>query len=287
GFLGVLDDGYARWLAGEPVSKSWLMSRRGRYRPPDQGRPESNDGAVVHWLRLERAIPGRLALAVAETLKAAVLDRYQQALPEGEDPPPVLHGHGFPEAGYDLASWLALPEVGHSHASGRLHGAAVVLPAGTPPAVSEMVSEVLWRLRILALPGGRSVGVHPFAGERRPWSATPTRWTCGARHWVSATPVVAERRTRGLPDQAEVARWCRHAGLPDPVSFRVSPTPLVPGGLSLRPHEVYHSASSRRPYVHVEIELPGPVKGPVILGRARHFGMGLMAPVGSRRQERS
>jgi CRISPR-associated protein Csb2 len=36
---------------------------------------------------------------------------------------------------------------------------------------------------------------------------------------------------------------------------------------------------SRRPYSYVEVVFEEPVEGPIVLGRARQYGMGLMAPM--------
>jgi CRISPR-associated protein Csb2 len=191
-----------------------------------------------------------------------------------------LHGHGFEErTGYDHASFFPLLDCGHRHARGRIHGAAVVLPAETPGEVIEGVRSALFHLRQLVLPGGRVLGVVPHAGEERPWAAQPKRWTASSRSWVSVTPVVHERRRRGGPDLDEVARWCLHAGLPRPVSFALGTSPFVPGAASLRPDEVFHSSASRRPYTHLRVTFAEPVPGPFALGRMRHLGIGLMMPV--------
>ena len=67
------------------------------------------DKPVVAWLRLGTAVSGRRIAALTATFKEAVLSRHQQM--HGE-PPAVLHGHGFGANGYDLARFLALPDVG-------------------------------------------------------------------------------------------------------------------------------------------------------------------------------
>jgi CRISPR-associated protein Csb2 len=233
-------------------------------------------------LRFANSISGRRALSVAETLKAAVLERYDQGVAaSGGEVPAVLHGHGFAgRDGYQLAQWLVLPNVGFRYSKGTLHGAAIMLPAGTDDAVIERVRAAVWRITELVVPGRRSIGVRPFQGEREPLAATPSRWQGPSRLWVSALPVVHERRIRGLPSFKDVAAWCRHAGVPEPLHARISPVPLVAGGLSLHPLEVFRDREgSRRPYSYVEVVFEEPVEGPIVLGRARQYGMGLMAPM--------
>ena len=281
GLLDVLDDAFDRFSTGEPVRRSWLPVARARYEEPGGRSDESTAPPVVIWLSFGEPVGGRHALCITETLKAALLDLYDRHVAAGTEVPPVLHGHGFSEdSGYDHACFVALADCGHRHARGRLYGAAVILPAGTPADVVEGVRTALFHLRNLVLPGGRVIAIWPYGGETRPWAANPLRWTSPSRRWVSVSPVVHERRHRHGPDLGEVTRWCVHAGLPAPVSFRLSPVPLTEGALALRPDEVFHSSSSRRPYSHLEVVFAEPVAGPVVLGRMRHLGIGLMAPVG-------
>ncbi len=279
GLLDVLDDAFDRFSAGEPVRRSWLPVARARYEEPGSAVEESQTPPIALWLGFGEPVPGRHALRVTETLKAALLDLYDRHVAAGSAAPSVLHGHGFGQgSGYDHACIVALADCGHRHARGRLYGAAVILPSDTPANIVEGVRSALFHLRTLVLPGGRVITVWPYGGETRPWAANPARWTRPSQRWVSVTPVVHERRRRGGPDLAEVARWCAHAGLPEPVDFTASPVPLLDGALTLRAHEVFHSSTSRRPYSHLEIVFAEPVVGPVVLGRMRHLGIGLMAP---------
>lgn len=281
GLLDVLDDAFDRFSAGEPVRRSWFRVERARYHRPGGRFDEPRVAPVVIWLRFGAPVSGRHTLRVTETLKAALLDLYDRHVVGGPELPLVLHGHGVSEgSGYDHACFVALADCGHRHARGRLYGAAVILPAGTPAKIVEGVRTALFHLRTLVLPGGRVVTVSPHGGETRPWAANPARWTKASQRWVSVTPVVHERRQRYGPDLDEVTRWCVHAGLPAPASFQVSPVPLSEGTLVLRPDEVFHSKASRRPYSHLKVVFAEPVVGPVVLGRMRHLGIGLMAPVG-------
>ncbi|MGH9102698.1 MAG: type I-G CRISPR-associated protein Csb2, partial [Acidimicrobiales bacterium] len=97
GFLEALDRAYLAWSAGEGMRRSWIPTRRVRYRPPrhhDDGGIARSTRQVI-WLRFERSVSARRVLEVTETLKAAVLDHLQRLLP-GEELPSVLHGHRAP-----------------------------------------------------------------------------------------------------------------------------------------------------------------------------------------------
>ena len=109
--------------------------------------------------------------------------------------------------------------------------------------------------------------------EERPLAANPKRWLRRSRAWVTAFPAIHERR-RTL-DLAEVARWCRHAGLPEPAAFRSARTPLAPGALDLAPVEVNRPGRPALPYSHVELRFAEAVAGPVVIGSGRQRGFGL------------
>jgi CRISPR-associated protein Csb2 len=82
------------------------------------------------------------------------------------------------------------------------------------------------------------------------------------------------------------ARSCRAGPL---VQLRRSPRadlgeavagPLLPGSVNLAPAELGRFAGSKLPFSHLELTFDHAVAGPVVVGRGRHFGLGLCAPVG-------
>jgi CRISPR-associated protein Csb2 len=280
GLVSILDQAFERWSAGEDVRKAWLPTRLGRYRPPGT-RIASAPPPTVLWLRFGTPVSGRRVLAVTGTLRDAVLQGYERWVAGSpEAVPSVLHGHGYRGTGGQHVHWLALPDVGSRYSRGRIHGAAVWFPPATDPAVVEGVRDVLWRTRTLVRPGVFETDMRLSGDEEsRPLAANPDRWRGPASTWVSAFPVVHERWQPKGPDLSEVARWCRHAGIAaEPILFRSWPVPLVEGSPSLRPDEVHREGRERRPYSHIEVEFAEPVPGPIVLGRGRQFGLGLMAP---------
>src|SRR5579883_3355177 len=284
GFQHALDQAYAEWSAGQAMRRAWLPTHFARYRSPDDP-PVEGPRPDVFWLRFSRPVPGRRVRAVTEALRDAVLQGYEELSGgQRDEVPAVLHGHGFTGTGYHHAHWLALPTVGGTHPDGMIRGAAVWLPPGTEPAIVERVREVLGWLttRELGRAGHFATGVS-FDDDRRPqrrvWTTTPRRWEGPSRRWASAFPVIHERHQRGGPDLVELRRWCEHAGLNEaPVGFRTARVPLLEGALSLAPSEVFRG-DDRRPYNHLEVLFDRPVRGPVMLGRGRQFGLGLMAPL--------
>ena len=275
GDLQVLDRMYEAWVKHGPVvgrGQFPALRHEVMYRSPDVPIP-GETGAVVAWLRLKPAVSGRRVSAVTALFKKAVLRAHQELF---GDPPRVLHGHGFPGSGYDLARFLALPDVGYRWSRGRIHGLALWLPPATPPLEASRARDAAWEVRRLVGPG---VNVAASRWDRldQLLAARPKRWQRGSSRWATAFPAVHERRGRvGL---TEVARWCRHAGLPDPVAVRLARAPFVPGGIDLAPVEVNRPGRPKLPYSHVELLFGAPVRGPVVIGAGRQRGLGLCVQV--------
>ena len=264
---------------GASVSRSQALAllHPSMYRSPQLDGPQ-DPGGVVAWLRLGSAVSGRRVSAVTALFKDAVLKQHQLA--HGE-PPSVLHGHVLGGLGYEIARYLALPDVGHPKSRGRIHGLALWLPPGYDSMVHRTSRDAALRIRRLT-GRGIDVSVAPHEGDGRPVAVQPKQWLRSSRGWATAFPAIHERR-RSL-DLAEVARWCRHAGLPDPVQFRSARTPLVAGAVDLAPSEVNRPGRSPLPYSHVELSFSRAIPGPVVIGSGRQRGFGLCVPTDGRSQ---
>ena len=271
----LLDRMFDAWrVRGASVARSQFpaLTHSARYRTPDS-QVEEDCGRVVAWLHLRPTVSGRRVSALTSLFKDAVLSHHQRI--HGE-PSAVLHGHGFERPGYDLARYLALPDVGFPRSRGRIHGLALWLPPDSNDVTQAKVRDAAFAVQVLKGPG-IEVAVFPREDEPRPWAAHPRRWLQQSRGWVTAFPVVHERR--GKVRLPEVAQWCRHAGLPEPVAFRQSRSPLATGGVDLMPVEVNRPGRPALPYSHVEIRFAEPVPGPVVIGAGRQRGLGLCVPV--------
>lgn len=241
---------------------------RAMYRHPDDPIPHPDQGRVRVWLAFKRPVAGRQAAVVAHALKQAALSRYQG------DPPAWLHGHIDSRAEYQIARFLVLPNAGHHHSDGQIHGAAVWVPGGIDETEARNLNAALSPMPSLLLAGGRRIEVDRF---RRGWTTNPRRWRGPARRWVTVIPAVSDRH--GRIDSEAVVRWCEQAGLPKPVHYRVSRKPLLPGGIDLHPSETRRPGHSQsRPYAHIGLIFDEAIEGPVVIGAARSYGLGLCAP---------
>ena len=192
------------------------------------------------------------------------------------EPAPVLHGHGLSGNGYDLARYLALPDVGYPRSGGRIHGLALWLPPGCNAVTRNRARDSAFAVRRLT-GRGLDVPARPRDNEQRPMAANPARWTRSARCWATAFPALHERR--GRLDLVQVSRWCEHAGLPAAVRFRSTRSPLVRGAVDLAPVEVNRPGRPGLPYSHLKLWFAEPVVGPIAIGAGRQRGLGLCVPV--------
>jgi CRISPR-associated protein Csb2 len=278
GVLDLLDEAFDAWTGGQPRKRSWIRTEPARYRAPFEVEAAEDEAPAV-WLRFERPVAGRFVLAVADALRGAVLGRVEQLLGGRGEVPAVLHGHGVDRGG-EHVRWLPLPHVDHPHADGRIRGACIWLPSGTDPEVVALVRQAASSVPALAKPGVFDAGrPSPFDGTRRPIATTPWRWRGPAREWVTAFPAVHERFTKGPPGLTEVRRWCGYAGLPEPVSVQMTRVPQVPGAVDLPPAFTQRKGDPARPYSHLRLVFAEPIRGPIAVGRGRHFGLGLLAPL--------
>lgn len=278
--LAALESAYASWQEhGTSISRSQFPALRNlvAYEAPDDLTDQNDAGFVVAWLRLKPAVSGRRIADVTAALKAATMARYQRLY--GDPIPRQLHGHGFEGKGFEIARYLALPNVGYDHSDGRIHGAAVWLPQDCDATTVERVGGAARSLDMLRAPG-LDVQVTPWDGTG-PVATRPSRWRQRSTRWVTAIPAVHERF--GRLNLSELGRWCRHAGLPEPVAFRSARVPLVPGALSLHPTEVRRAAhgtpEATKPYSHIELRFAEAIRGPVVIGGGRSRGFGLCIPV--------
>ena len=123
-------------------------------------------------------------------------------------------------------------------------------------------------------------------------------WVRPARQWLSVTPVALDRNPGDLRSSdpadaaqaflaasASIATSCERIGLPRPIRVDILPSVTLSGGAKARDFPAF-PADRRKPQrgkVHALVEFPDPVRGPVLLGAGRFFGLGLFRPADSER----
>ncbi|HVY76889.1 MAG TPA: type I-U CRISPR-associated protein Csb2 [Solirubrobacterales bacterium] len=232
------------------------------------------------------------AYLIARAFRAALMDAFDER-GEGNDAPPLLHGHGD----VPHMAICPLPNVGNQSADGTIKGFALVFPhadrlpsvAGESQAIEgALVSffpESEHRQRI-EVPGAGSISIRPVSAHDRLLALSPTRYTHPSRTWATVTPVIHSRWAKGRDVEAlaaQVAADCAHVDLPEPEQIEFLRAPaiiagaqrLVPDAKALREE---WRASIQGPRSHLQLVFGEEIAGPLLLGRARHFGVGLMLP---------
>lgn len=279
GHVEVWCDAYDAWVKEGATRRMFPALRyQTYYRHPEDPAPDKEEGSVLAWLRFADTVPGRRVATVAQTFKGAVYARYQELY--GTTPPRWFHGHGFSASGreWQLARILPLPNVGHPYSDGRIHGVALWVPSGVDTMEYRRVRAAVSAVAYLAgITDGLSIADH--RDPRQKWTTNPRRWTQPSRQWASVFPAVSDRHGRLRPE--DVARWCQQADLPSsPVAVRLSRKPLIPGGVDLAPSETARPGHKQtKSWTHFEMFFTEKIRGPVAVGAARSYGLGLCTPV--------
>jgi CRISPR-associated protein Csb2 len=258
------------------------------------------------WILFER-VGGSRPLAsrstdVARALRGALLEQHgDSALPA------TLSGHaGDAAATQAHVAFVPLPFVAHDHADGSLMGCALVLPRQLPAGDRELLLRLVakWEQarsderRNLTLAGGT---LPPFRVRRVEISAkrtlAPDLWCRPAKRFITATPIALDRNPGNLRSnkdraahkaateaQQSISEACFRVVGVRPTSVDVSLEPLLPGAQHVRAFLPWPGRPGRtaRARVHADIRFDAPVRGPVLLGAGRYFGLGLCLPVEDR-----
>jgi CRISPR-associated protein Csb2 len=221
------------------------------------------------------------SLRIGELMRLAVMGQAKRLF--GEDHiPAVFSGHGMPD---DNRHGHAFYLPWDSDGDGRLDRVLVHVPSGMDAQQRHMVEKLN---RIWSRDGGKWCLVLESIG-RDNVSTLLSRST----HWTSVTPYLHpwhRKKTFDVEDQ--IHRECRERGLPEPVTVERFGEALV-GHQKRRPIH-FHRFRNRRGLTQPDrlggfwrLSFPEPVGGPLALGFACHFGLGLFVPclVAKRRGE--
>ena len=225
-------------------------------------------------------------------------------LKNSEGLPAWFTGHralGVPSTGGHMAIF-PLAYVGAEHADGHIMGLALAFPRSVPDA--ERADCLRGRLfgaagedLDLKLVMG-NIGEWTLRREERsvpPIALRSLSWNEPSSVWASVTPVVLDRHPKcdyrderaAWRDEvaALIARSCEQQGLPKPVSIDVDKTSWHRGAPRSRPGPngmpwlPSKDGTAPRQQVHVLIEFPCEVEGPLLLGAGRFRGYGICKPL--------
>ncbi len=209
-------------------------------------------------------------LRIGELLRQSVMSRAKRTF--GEDAiPSVLSGHGMPmDNRHGHAFYLPWDADG----DGRLDHVLIHVPAG----IDSHARLVIEGLRKIWQPGG---GEWRLVFEAIGYTETGAMLTAEATVWRSLTPYLHPWHVKKrfiVEDQ--IRRECRERGLPVVANLERLPAITING--RERRSVYFHRLRAKRGLVQPDtrgsfwrIEFAEPVQGPLALGFACHFGLGL------------
>jgi CRISPR-associated protein Csb2 len=262
---------FQRYRCGAPMSEATT--------------PASVFGEMIVY-RLDGTIPMEIetTLRLTDLLRAAVMRQAQAAAGKV---PEVLSGHdenGKPALD-PHAAYVTLPFVSDTqeHADGRVMGMAVILPRSLPTEERRRVVRALMRVDHLLVPRVGRLGLERVTPDQAvPHNLRSDTWSRPCRRWASVTPVVLDRfpRRNGQGVEAVLAQGCDFVGIPRPTEVIADRhSPLYGVEPSFRFVTQRTAAGKARLHTHVLLTFEQAVRGPIVLGAGRHFGLGLLRPL--------
>jgi CRISPR-associated protein Csb2 len=224
-------------------------------------------------LHVGRCVP------VAEALRQALMSY----LPDGASGSLTGHDAGGAVLEKEHLAIVPLAHVQGSYADGDLLGMGLLLPSGLGDAEYDLLIQALGRW----LAAGGIVNIGPvrwtmeIAQDAPQKSLRANRFHGWAREWASVTPIVLDRHPRRrLAIEDVVASMCGDAGLPKPDQVEAAELSLFKGGAQIsRVYPGQRDYLKKSHMAHLRLGWKREVPGPILLGRGRYFGLGVMLPV--------
>lgn len=272
--------GYARTAKKETIEPVW----RGPFDPQ----------LIVLTKKDEQRVMG---LETTLQLTSALRDAAMKAV--GDNLPEWLSGHqadGNPTF-KPHAAFFPLPFTGAKFADGHVMGLAMAIPRdlgingeNRETALRRVIGPLLFREtgeeKVISLWRG---GAWRWEVEREkreypPVTLRATTWIGPAYEWASVTPVVLHhypKPNRGNDVERILIQAFESAGLPSPAVMRVQQVSVFEGAGHARAMPEFTEGGEKmcRYQVHIVVKFPVPVEGPVLVGRGRFRGYGLLRPL--------
>ncbi len=239
-------------------------------------------------------IPAVAAVKVTRSLRAALMACIEEdQRTKGLSPhiPDVVHGHGR----HPHCAYVALPFVHHwqRHADGAVKGVGVLLPRNIS---DDALMAAAAGLTVLQQNGLMIPGIGTWRLKEVPADDPPNgtvdrgTWTKASRLWASATPVIFGHfpKPKKGGEAKVILDSLEMIGI-DPGHVlelaidRHSPLHGAPPSWYFKPARNADGYGHKSLWIrHVTIRFDQPMRGPILLGQMRYFGLGLMRPLEDR-----
>ncbi len=259
-------------------------------RPLDALRPQRKaqghshplpEPTTARFMLLGKPLPrAEDSLRIGELMRLAMMSAFGKDDAGKHLAPPLFSGHGLPEDNrHQHAFYLPVDSTG----DGRLDRVVLHVPAGFDEKARRVVGKLSRRKKKLWEPNGgewrlllEGMGNSKICGEL----------TATSRKWISATPYLHPWHVKkNLSVAEQIRRECEIRGFPEIIDLKRVQT-INAGGRDRRPIDFRRFRSNKRnqsqPDRHGsfwKITFADPFDdGPLALGFACHFGLGLFQP---------
>lgn|ERR1035437_745651 len=236
-------------------------------------------------------LPAVSVLRVTQALREALIDcidKDQRSRGVEANVPDIVHGHGrHPHCAYAVLPFI---HPSQQYADGSIKGLAVLVPRGVDEGALRDIARGLIRIQKngLGIPGIGTWRLKEVAADDPPNDTLdPQTWTRPARVWATATPMVFghfPKPNKG-GEVKVILDSLRMIGIePERVVEiavdRHSPLYAAPPSWCFKPRRSSREINQRPTWIrHITLRFDGLVRGPIVLGSMRYFGLGLMRPI--------
>lgn len=222
--------------------------------------------------RAFRPFDPRNTVVAAGMLRGAVMQRTA-----GSAVADFAAGYASDAQSEQRLSWVPLPSLGHDHTDGLVRRALLLAPVSCLPEMANLLNVLGPEpLRLIREDTGEWVAEAALA---EPDDGVFDSYRRTSRTWTSVTPVVLPGDHAGEPRLVRnlLLKALRNADIDAGLveELQISRAPFL--------RQAHHVADYRLkawkarhliPY-HLRVRLREPLRGPILLGRGRHFGLGV------------
>lgn len=236
-------------------------------------------------------LPAVSALNVTQAFRRALIeciDVEQRSRGVEASVPDIVHGHG----GHPHCAYAILPFIHpwQRYADGSIKGLAVFVPREAGGGALRDIAKGLIRLKKngLGIPGVGTLRLEEVAADDPPNDTLdPQTWTRPSAVWATATPMVFghfPKPNKG-GEVKVILDSLRMIGIEPERVLEIavgSHSQLygAPPSWHFKPRKSSSETTQRPAWIrHVKIRFDRQVRGPIVLGSMRYFGLGLMRPI--------
>jgi CRISPR-associated protein Csb2 len=205
--------------------------------------------------------------------------KFRGALLQAGDGHPLAAIHGHQRE--DHLAVVPLAFVGAPHADGEIKGIGALIPDSLPMGERD---RLLYRLAGIASFSDSFLGDWALSEvdiRLRPIEALrKERWTAGSRFWATVTPYFFDRYPKSNAHPADIiAGSCERIGIGKPTRISISQHSALAGVPRSREFSGRRPGKpTPKPSAHLTLAFSHEVRGPVVIGEKRYFGLGLCTP---------